>query len=281
MVNPKQVYSMNKQEQAFVETVWQQYRERGRHDLPWRQTTNPYKILVSEVMLQQTQVERVIGKYQAFIATFPSVKRLAAASLGDVLKLWQGLGYNRRAKFLHAAAVAVVSEYGGMFPKDVQGLQRLPGVGPYTAGAVAAFAYNEPVVMIETNIRQVYLHHFFSKRNEVHDADILQLVERTVSLDTPREWYWALMDYGSYLKRQHGNINQKSKHYTKQSKFAGSDRQIRGAIVKLLTQEAQPLTVGMVQKRLTAFAALRVAEQLAELQTEGMIVKVGFRYQLI
>ena len=152
---------MNKKEREFVARVWEYYKAHGRHDLPWRKTTDPYKILVSELMLQQTQVDRVLLKYKAFLKLFPTARRLAAAPLGDVLRAWQGLGYNRRAKFLHQAAQYVTNELKGRWPKDEAGLLALPGVGPYTARAVLAFAYNEPVVLIETNVRQVFLHHLF------------------------------------------------------------------------------------------------------------------------
>lgn len=270
---------MNKKEREFVALVWAQYREQGRHDLPWRKTKDPYRILVSEVMLQQTQVDRVSPKYRAFLKLFPSARRLAAAPLGDVLRAWQGLGYNRRAKFLHEAVNKVVVELKGKWPQDAVGLRALPGVGSYTAGAVAAFAYNEPVVLIETNVRQVFLHHFFMRHADVPDAAILELVAKTLPRDNAREWYYALMDYGSHLKRQHGNINHKSKHYTKQSKFHGSDRQIRGVILRLLTQQDQ-LTSMQIEKELAAFESGRVATQLARLTSEGLIKQTRLRYHL-
>ena len=177
-------------------------------------------------MLQQTQVDRVIPKYRAFIKTFPTAKRLAAASLADVLKLWSGLGYNRRAKYLHEAAKL----WGGVPLED------LPGVGPYTASAVRVFAYNEPVNMIETNIRTVIIHHCFSRRNKVSDIEILQLTgillsNQKVKKD-PRTWYSALMDYGSYLKKIHTNPSRLSSSPIKQQPFKGSDRAIRGAILR-------------------------------------------------
>jgi len=171
---------MNKKERAFVEMLWGWYRAQGRHGLPWRHTHDPYAILVSEVMLQQTQVERVIPKYTAFIARFPAVSKLAEAPLADVLILWQGLGYNRRAKYLHECAKSIVREYGGKFPKSEVELRSLPGVGAYTAGAVGAFAFDEGVPIIETNIRTVFIHHFFNNRDVVSDAEVLQIVKRTL-----------------------------------------------------------------------------------------------------
>lgn len=263
---------------AFKHTVLQYYRSHGRHDLPWRKTAVPYRILVSEVMLQQTQVERVVPKYQAFLKAFPTVQRLAAAPLGDVLRLWQGLGYNRRAKALHECARVVVREHKGKFPQTVDELKALPGIGPYTAGAVMAFAYNQAVPLIETNVRTVYLHHFFKDDQGVTDEDILKLVEKTLDHENPREWYWALMDYGSYLKSAYGNQNVRSRSYKKQSRFQGSDRQLRGAILKALGE--QNFTDKRLQSRLDDFAAERVTEQLSKLINEGLVQKKGRGYQL-
>lgn len=259
--------------------MWQHYHGKGRHDLPWRKTKDPYRILVSELMLQQTQVERVVPKYRAFLRAFPTARRLAAAPLRDVLRAWQGLGYNRRAKFLHQAAQAVAAEHKGGFPKDEAGLRNLSGVGPYTAGAIMAFANNEPVVLIETNVRQVFLHHFFRNKTGVSDTKILKRVEKTLPMENSREWYWALMDYGAYLKQQYGNVNHRSKHYKKQSKFTGSDRQIRGAIVRLLSDQDR-LTKQQIQKKLEEFAGRQVAAQLACLVAEKMIVYSHTRYSL-
>ncbi len=279
---------MNKKERQFVETVWQHYRKQGRHELPWRKTRDPYRILVSEMMLQQTQVDRVLPKYKAFLKEFSPARRLAAAPLSDVLRAWQGLGYNRRAKFLHQAAQEVVKNRKGKWPQDEPALRSLPGVGSYTAGAIMAFAYDQPVVLIETNVRQVFLHHFFKSATEVHDADILKLVECTLSQDNYREWYYALMDYGSYLKAQHGNITHQSKHYTKQSKFQGSDRQIRGAILKVLTKTEKSLTLKQLQTKLVEVEPRlreekesgRVATQLAHLTDEKLIRNDRGRYRL-
>lgn len=169
----------------------------NKRNLPWRNTKDPYRILVSEVMLQQTKVRRVIPKYKAFLRKFPTPQALAQASLKDVLVLWQGLGYNRRAKMLHEAARCVVKEYNGKLPLDRETLETLPGVGPYTAGAICVFAYNQPTVIIETNIRSVYLHFFFKGKESVSDRDILRCIGESLYVDNPMEWYSALMDYGS------------------------------------------------------------------------------------
>lgn len=221
--------------QQFRRMVWVHYKKYGRHDLPWRKTHDLYRILVSEVMLQQTQVERVIPFYTKFIKQFPTAKKLAAAPLSEVLKSWQGLGYNRRAKMLHAAAkqLTAVSVARSNLATE---LEKLPGVGPYTARAVAAFAFNNDVIVIETNIRTAVIHHFFPKREKVGDADIEKILSQALPKGKSREWYSALMDYGAYLKRSGISHNAKSKKYVKQSKFAGSLREARGTILREFTQ---------------------------------------------
>jgi A/G-specific adenine glycosylase len=262
----------------FKKKVFGYYAENGRHELPWRQTVDPYKILVSEVMLQQTQVERVIPYYKAFLKAFPTVEALARAPLGDVLKLWQGLGYNRRAKMLHEAAKAVVREHGGKFPKTAQELVLLPGVGPYTAGAVAAFAYNQDGIFIETNIRTVITHHFFFDEEQVSDAQVREVLERVFPTGQAREWYAALMDYGAYLKRSGVRVNARAKGYTKQSTFAGSAREVRGAIVRQLTKGTATKT--QLLKLFDEERSEQVEAQLQKLLSEKLIEKKGVRYAL-
>lgn len=254
----------------FTDTVWTYYHDYGR-DLPWRHSTqsdafDPYLILVSEIMLQQTQVQRVIHKYQEFLALFPTVASLAEAPLADVLRAWQGLGYNRRAKFLWQAAQTVVQQYNGVFPSDQNSLVGLPGVGVNTAGAILAYAFNKPVVFIETNIRTVFIHHFFTDRDDVHDKELLPLIADTLDQHNPREWYWALMDYGSYLKATIGNVSRSSKHYAKQSKFEGSKRQIRGQVLHLLSGDSQSL-----EQLSVAIADSRLGTVLDDLEREGLI----------
>ena len=234
----------------FKKTIWDYYKTHGRHDLPWRKTKDPYKILVSEIMLQQTQVPRVIEKYKSFLRKFPTVESLTKASLKDVLLEWQGLGYNRRAKYLKLCAEKVVHEYNGRFPQTHKELVALPGIGPATAGDILAFAYNIPVPVIETNIRSVFIHFFFpaslppslklqrtSKLRRtsplISDKDILPLIEKVLDKNNPREWYWALFDYGAHLK-QTRNPNTQSTHYVKQSPFKGSNREKRSHILKLI-----------------------------------------------
>lgn len=265
-------------EQRFIKTVWDFYATHKRADLPWRQTSDPYCILVSELMLQQTQVDRVRPKYVNFIARWETVRALAHAPLADILAAWQGLGYNRRAKFLQQCAITINTEYDGVFPYTYESLQALPGVGPYTAGAIMAFAYNQPVPIIETNIRTALLHHFFQGKNNVTESQLLQLTGVVLDQKNPREWYWALMDYGSHLKATVGNINAQAKSYNKQSKFAGSDRQIRGAIIRALVDGGQ--TWPQLQHTLISFEAARVAQQLAALCQEVLVIKQRSVYSL-
>jgi A/G-specific adenine glycosylase len=260
------------------ELVWKYWNEHGRHDLPWRKTSDPYKILVSEVMLQQTQVERVIPYYKNFLKQFPNVKVLAEAPLSEVLKLWQGLGYNRRAKMLHEAAKAVVREHGGRFPKSADELVRLPGIGPYTAGAVAAFAYNHDEIFIETNIRTVITHHVFPGKEQVSDAQVREVLEKIHPKGKAREWYAALMDSGAHLKRSGVRINARAKGYAKQSTFAGSAREARGAIVRHLS--AGPASKQQLLKLLPLERREQLEEQLIKLLREGLLEKSGRSYCL-
>lgn len=252
---------MQEQIHAFQNVVWDYYDAHGRHDLPWRLPNehglfDPYAILVSEIMLQQTQVARVMPKYEAFLQRFPTVGALAAAPLADVLTLWSGLGYNRRAKFLWQAAHMVDSDMDGVFPQTVDELVKLPGVGRNTAGAIAAYAFNRPVIFIETNIRTVFIHHFFADETDVTDKQLEpplhQTIDEIVAINSndrsPRLWYWALMDYGTYLKQTVGNVSRQSKTYAKQSAFEGSKRQIRGHVLRLLA--TQNMTRAMLAQQI-------------------------------
>jgi A/G-specific adenine glycosylase len=267
--------------QKFQLEVWDYYHKHGRHDLPWRASANeqfdPYRIVVSEIMLQQTQVSRVLPKYREFIATFPTVKDLAEAPLGDVLRVWSGLGYNRRAKYLHQAAQKIQSDYGGVFPQDAAALTNLPGVGVNTAGAISAYAFNRPALFIETNIRTVFIHHFFQDQDSISDREVLVLVAQTLPQDESlyREWYWALTDYGSNLKKVVGNAAQRSKHYVRQSIFVGSRRQLRGQVLKLLGDA--PLTEKALTRQLDD---ARLPDVLQELIKEGMVQRRGSRLSL-
>lgn len=214
-------------------------------------------------MLQQTQVDRVIPYYKEFLRKFPTEEILAEAPLQEVLRTWQGLGYNRRAKMLHEAVKVITTIHQGVFPHTYSELIKLPGIGDYTAKAVRVFAFNEPEVMIETNIRAVMLHHFFPKKNNVSDIPINRYIAKTLDMKNPREWYAALMDYGTYLKKTTPNPSRKSRHHTKQKPFKGSDREIRGAILKAHL-------AGTPLSRLP-FDSARIAQQRVALKREGLI----------
>lgn len=212
--------------------------EEHYREMPWREDTRPYYILVSELMLQQTQVDRVIPKFRDFINYFPDEHALASAPLADVLRAWQGLGYNRRAKFLHDSARQIVAR--GSFPNDADTLIQLAGVGKNTAGAIMAYAYNYPSVFVETNVRAVYISHFFDHLQLVSDQEIIHKLSLTAPWQNnfdmqPRKFYWALMDYGHFLKRQ-GVGPGRSLHYKKQDPLKGSVREVRGLIVKALSK---------------------------------------------
>ena len=246
------------------------YRTNGRHDLPWRHpetdgTFDPYKIFVSEIMLQQTQVSRVKTKYSEFLKTFPSILKLSKASLDNVLDVWSGLGYNRRAKYIHESAKIINKKYYGLMPQTIEELVKLPGVGHNTAAAVLVYAYNKPHLFIETNIRTVYIHHFFKNKTNVDDSDILEIASKTIDYQQPREFYWALMDYGTYLKKKHGNNTLQSKHYIKQSAFEGSRRQLRAKVLKRLIGDnlsLNELKGDMNDKRLQAVLDNLVKEKM-------------------
>ena len=214
--------------------------EWGRHnrrDMPWRATRDPYKILVSEVMLQQTQVSRVLPKYEKFLREFPTLEALASSSQSNLLRTWQGLGYWNRALRLRDAARMVVNEFGGQFPRDPATLKKLPGVGPYTAGAVACFAFGSAEPFLDTNIRRVYLFFFFPGEDDVSDSRIMEIARLAVWTEDPREWGYALFDYGATELRDR-TINRRSRHYSRQSAFVGSFRSFRTqALRHVLAQE--------------------------------------------
>ncbi len=260
----------------FQRIVWAYYRTHKRA-MPWRTEPTPYFVLVSELMLQQTQVARVHQKFATFIRTFPTVKDLAAAPFADVLKAWTGLGYNRRAKFLWDSARMIMADFGGQVPRAQKDLTKLPGVGPNTAGAILAYAFNEPAVFIETNIRTAFIHHFFNDTADaVSDDDLRQLIAAAVPVENPREWYWALMDYGTHLKATVGGQLHRVKNYQTQSRFEGSKRQVRGLVLKAL--------VRFKKLNDTDLALLvpdeRVAEVCQDLQKDRLITYRAGHWQL-
>jgi A/G-specific adenine glycosylase len=262
---------------AFRKKIYAYYDASGR-DLPWRKTRSPYRILVSEIMLQQTQVDRVIEKYGEFIKAFPAFPSLAKAPLKKLLSVWQGMGYNRRALSLRALAQQVGEKYRGTLPADPELLITLPGIGKYTAGAVSAFAFNRPVAFMDTNIRRVFIHEFFQERESIKDEEILPLLEKTLDAANPRKWYNALMDYGTMLKKEHGNPNKRSAHYTRQSPFENSNRQVRGRILKVLVKESPLSTTQIVKK--TEMEPERVKINLVQLVGEGFIKKKGKLFEI-
>ncbi len=258
----------SRQIRSFQSAILTYYKKHKRN-LPWRKTTNPWRILVSEIMLQQTQVERVVPFFVRFVKEFPTPAALAQAPLKEVLLGWQGLGYNRRAIALKRIAQKVMKEFRGKLPASVEALMTFPGIGRATASSIAAFAFHEPAVFIETNIRRVFIHSFFHDKDNIKDTEILPLVEKTLDTSNPREWYYALMDYGVMLKKGYENPNRRSAHYQKQSPFQGSNRQVRGMILKILTRESYISECEMMRKLQISSEILR--GNLIQLQKEGFI----------
>ncbi|MEI7498123.1 MAG: A/G-specific adenine glycosylase [Candidatus Falkowbacteria bacterium] len=263
----------------FQEVIWQHYHVHKRN-FPWRETTNPYRILVSEIMLQQTQANRVVEKYQSFIKKIPNFKSLANIETKQLLLEWQGLGYNRRALQLQRLAQIVAREHRGRLPHDNALLQQLPGIGPATAAAIRAFTFNLPTVYLDTNVRRVYLHYFFPEQAKIYDKELFPLIEKSFDTSNSREWCWALLDYGAMLgKDKKNNPNQRSAHFTKQTKFEGSNRQLRGQLLKnIITHN------GISQLKLLSFFAPTIHKQIQntveQLITEGFIFCNNKRYYI-
>ncbi len=268
-----------KQIRVFQNKVYDYYHQNKR-DFPWRKTITPYKIVVSEIMLQQTQASRVVGKFKLFIKTFPNFQSLAQAPFKDILAVWQGLGYNRRALGLKKLAEIIISEYKGKLPKTPEELVGLPWIGPHTAGSIVAYAYNYPSIFIETNIRSVFIHEFFGDQIEITDKQLLPYVEAVLDRKQPREWYNALMDYGTWLKETNKNPSRRSKHYSKQSKFEGSNRKLRGMILRLLTLE--PRTKSSITAHCADdFVRAQILKALEQLEQDGMIRKQQNKFLIV
>ena len=268
---------MNARIVKFRRAVYAHFRSHGRQ-LAWRHATDPYGVLVSEIMLQQTQVPRVVEKYGAFMAAFPTFAALARARLRAVLRVWQGLGYNRRAVYLHRIARMVMREHRGVLPREPAILATLPGIGPNTAASIAAFGFNAPVVFIETNIRSAFIHEFFPGRNKVADASIMPLVAAALDRRNPRRWYNALMDYGAMLKRTRENPSRRSAHHKPQKPFHGSARQLRGRIVARLTAHGGRTAAALAKE--LGVSNETVAALLAELCRDGLLKRSGQRYRI-
>jgi A/G-specific adenine glycosylase len=270
---------VNNHVHQFQEKVWDYYAH-NRRQLTWRQPDagnhfDPYKIMVSEIMLQQTQVNRVIPKYLSFITRFADVSSLAQAKFADVLQQWNGLGYNRRAKYLLDAAQMIQRNYHGVVPSDAEELVNLPGIGKNTAAAICVYAYNQPHVFIETNIRTVFIHEFYNDREGVHDKELIPLIQESLHKENPREWYWALMDYGTFVKSNYGNASRHSMHYTKQTAFEGSTRQLRAKTLRILLNG--PCSQNDIKKKIPDS---RLNTVLTELMRENLITFKNNRYQL-
>ena len=224
--------------EVFSKEILAFYLTQGRQ-FSWRSELSPYRVLVSEIMLQQTQTGRVEEKFVAFIGRFPGFQELAEAEFSDVLRYWKGLGYNRRAKYLHDISRSVVTEFDSALPDDPETLVCFSGIGKATAASICVFAFNKPYAFIETNIRTVFIHFFFPDQLSVSDAELMVLVDKTMDRENPRRWFYALMDYGVMLKKTVGNLSRKSSSYRKQSRFEGSDRQLRGRILDLLLSRSR------------------------------------------
>jgi A/G-specific adenine glycosylase len=258
---------------AFRRKVLSYYAKQGRV-LPFRQTTDPYAIAVSEFMLQQTQVSRVVPKYEMWLALFPDWKTLAIANRVSVLKAWSGLGYNRRAIYLHDLAKRVTNDFQGIFPRSEDELMGIPGLGPYTRRAILVFAFNLPLAAIDTNIRRVLLASF-SLPPTISPVNLQLIAERVLPRRNSRIWHYALMDYGAMnLTAQKTGVRSLSR----QSEFEGSLRQVRGAVIRLLSNGSQKTVNELVKE--SGFTLKRITQALAVLMEEGMIQKNRNRYSI-
>jgi A/G-specific adenine glycosylase len=262
---------------AFQKHLYEHFDNHGRI-LPWRKDYNPYHIYISEVMLQQTQVDRVSIKFEQFIDKFKNFKELADSNLEELYSTWQGLGYNRRAASLREAARIITNKYKGVLPDSPDILIELPGIGAATAASITAFAFNKPVIFLETNIRTVFIYHFFPSHESVPDDRISDLVTLSIDKKNPRKWYSALMDYGTMLKKEVGNLSRKSVSYKKQSPFQGSRRQVRGKILKTLLEKKE-----LSKKALLEFITCEETEMgvvLTQLVSENLVQEVRNSYRI-
>ena len=272
----------------FQQLILHYYRYRGRK-MPWRETSDWYQVLVSEFMLQQTQVSRVLPKYASFLEQFSSPKQLADASIAELINAWQGLGYNRRGLNLQRAAVRVLSEFGGELPGEVGDLLTLPGVGNYTAAALQAFVGNRPVVLVETNVRAVMIYFFPGILEEdsdgplISEAAIERMTARTLYERDARKWYYALMDYGAMLKANGFKSNHCLAGHIRQKPFQGSFRQVRGTLLKVLSGERKLAEKELARKVVENLdcKAGEVKKALSQLSSEGFIEKAGGSWSLV
>ena len=243
--------------------------QKNKRDLPWRKISDPYKILVSEIMLQQTQISRVLPKYKLFLKEFPNLKTLASASDRKLLKIWEGLGYWRRALFLRETARKIMNEYRGKFPQDSQTLQKLPGIGPYTARAITCFAFSKKEAFLDTNIRRVYLHFFFQKGKKISDKEILKVAQKAVWRKKPKEWHYSLFDYGATVLKDK-KINRQSLYYQKQSPFEGSFRSFRTKAMRFLLSQGKTS-----RKRLEVFLQKEIQNKRKSYTPKDILVSLS------
>ena len=274
----------------FKRTIWSHYAKHKR-PMPWRDNTSLYYVVVSEVMLQQTQVSRVLNKFETFVKRFPDFRSLAQARTRDVLKEWKGLGYNRRALYLKEVAENYVQTFGhnrsrqtskSLHFSQLKWLEatRLPGLGPNTVGAIKAYTFNTPSVFVETNIRSAIIHFFYkNSKAKIHDEDIVPILSHLLKDPrigrNPREWYWALMDYGSYLKKEFPNPSRKSAHHTRQKPFKGSNREARSHILELIMRK--PTQFIEIARHV---GEKNLEKNLADLTREGFLNEKGGRYRI-
>ena len=253
----------------FRSSILDFYAHHGRQ-FAWRETSDPYRILLSEVMLQQTQTSRVEPKYELFLSLWPDFSSLAKAPLDELLFHWKGLGYNRRALNLRKSAL-LTEQWGWTIPPDEMAIASLPGVGKATTAALLAFSYQKRSLYLETNIRRVLLTCFFSEEEQVKDKELEKLLALLVAdIEDVKSWYYALMDYGVLLKALLPNANTRSAHYTKQSVFENSNRQIRGQLIHLLADTGAKDSQQIVSI-LSRFEQERILSCLADLQKEGFV----------
>jgi len=261
--------------QTFIKTV-NEFFIKFRRSFPWRDTADPYAILVSEIMLQQTQTHRVVPKYINWLALFPTVQTLAKASLAEVLTTWSGLGYNRRGKYLWESAKIIVENFDGKIPSDYRQLRTLPGVGEYTANAVLAFAYNLPTIVLETNIRTALLHHFFADSDQkISDSRLKEILIQVIDKKDPRNWYYALMDYGAWLKTEGYDYFHKQKTHIKQKPFKGSERFVRGYLLResLKLKEIKVKVLKLSDVVLPGYTAEQIQKVADDLAREGLVLQ--------
>jgi len=270
------------------------YRPR-RDAYPWRTTPDdPYRVLVSEVMLQQTQAPRVVPIFDAFVARFPDVATLAAASRADVVRAWAGLGYHRRAVALHRAAGEIVERHGAEVPRTSAGLRSLPGVGPYTASAVASIAHGVPVAAVDTNVRRIAARYFQGREpDEVPGHHVVEAADAWVPVGRPGDWNQALMDLGRVVCRPRprcddcpfracrfradGRVGRSSAR--RQPAFEGSLRQVRGRVLAAL--RASPSVTDAALAAELGLPLQRVAEAVEGLLRDGLAVRTrGGRVRL-